>query len=319
MMNPKISIIMPVYGVEKYIHKTVQSVLNQTYENYELIFVDDQSPDRCPQICDEYVNTHSNFKVIHQQNMGLSGARNAGLAKVEGDYLYFLDSDDIMQPNSLEYFVKALNQYPDAELIFSRFQMVSLGDEYKKAETDEGIEVFSQAEIQERFLSRSNVILAPGTLYQVKWYKKNNLSFLHNPYSEDQLFVWYALLNVSKVVYIKSELYNYLNRPGSIMTSTKYLTILKAYPFFKELSACYNKSTSASSNVKRFLLSRWVLGICHSAASLCSYEEYKSILEGFEAHLHCKNLLAYPDLKVRILSFIYFVSHRLFYIINKKV
>lgn len=317
MINPKISIIMPVYGVEQYIHKSVESVLAQTYKNYELILVDDESPDACPQICDDYAKKYFHVQVIHQKNKGLPGARNAGMSLVSGEYVYFLDSDDVMQPNALEYFVKAINAYPHAEMIFSRFQSVSLGDEFKEVETDEGIEVFKQAEIQEHFLFRTHVILAPGTLYKVSWYVENNLSFQRIPYSEDQSFVWYALLRVSEVVYIKSELYNYLTRPGSIMTSSKYLTILKAYPYYKKLSECYNACNSASSIVNKYLLSRWVCGICHSAAHLCSYKEYKTILNGFEVKLHCQNLRSYPSVKVKVLASLFFVSKKLFYMVNR--
>ena len=90
----KISVIIPVYKVETYLHQCVDSVLSQTYENIEVILVDDGSPDSCPEICDQYANADARVKVIHQKNGGLSAARNAGVQCASGNYLAFLDSDD---------------------------------------------------------------------------------------------------------------------------------------------------------------------------------------------------------------------------------
>ena len=89
-----ISIIVPIYNVEKYIHQCVNSVLNQTYRNFQLILIDDGSPDSCPNICDEYALKDKRIKVIHKENGGLSDARNFGIKEATGDYLLFLDSDD---------------------------------------------------------------------------------------------------------------------------------------------------------------------------------------------------------------------------------
>ncbi|PLR87261.1 MULTISPECIES: glycosyltransferase [Bacillus] len=101
-MNPKISIIVPVYNVESYLHKCVDSILAQTHTDFELILVDDGSPDNCGKICDEYANKDSKVKVIHKKNGGLSDARNAGLDIATGDYIGFVDSDDWIEPDMYE-------------------------------------------------------------------------------------------------------------------------------------------------------------------------------------------------------------------------
>ena len=92
--TPVFSIILPIYKVEKYLHQCVDSILGQTYKNFELILVDDGSPDRCPQICDDYASKDARVKVIHKENGGLSDARNNGLLHAIGDYVFFIDSDD---------------------------------------------------------------------------------------------------------------------------------------------------------------------------------------------------------------------------------
>lgn len=99
---PTVSIIIPVYKVEPYLRACVDSVLDQTYQDYEIILVDDGSPDNCPAICDEYAAAHDNIKVIHKTNDGLSSARNAGVDAARGKYIEFLDSDDTIEPETLE-------------------------------------------------------------------------------------------------------------------------------------------------------------------------------------------------------------------------
>lgn len=98
---PTVSIIVPVYRVEKYIHRCVDSVLGQTYADFELILVDDGSPDTCPAICDEYAAKDNRVRVIHKENGGLSSARNTGIDTAQGKYLFFLDSDDVIHPDCL--------------------------------------------------------------------------------------------------------------------------------------------------------------------------------------------------------------------------
>lgn len=103
-----ISIIVPVYNVEPYLCHCVESILKQTYSGFELILVDDGSPDHCPEICDDYARTDSRVRVIHQDNAGLSVARNVGIDQANGEYLCFIDSDDILSSNYCEILLKAI-------------------------------------------------------------------------------------------------------------------------------------------------------------------------------------------------------------------
>lgn len=101
-MNPTISVIVPVYNVEQYLHKCINSIINQTYRQLEIILIDDGSPDNSGSICDEYVKKDTRIKVIHQKNKGLSGARNSGLEIATGDYVGFVDSDDWIHEKMFE-------------------------------------------------------------------------------------------------------------------------------------------------------------------------------------------------------------------------
>lgn len=308
---------MPVFGVEDYLPNAIKSVLEQTVNDYELILVDDESPDGCPQLCDRYALKYPQIKVVHQRNTGLAGARNSGFEHVTGRYVYFLDSDDTVQPDTLECFDKVLEQVPNAEFIFTDFQRVGVDEQFKSAAYDNGFEVFNHIfDLQEGFMKRKYKILAPGSLYSVAWYRKNNRKFINNPFGEDQLFIYYSLLCVDKVVHIKKPLYNYLTRSGSIMTGSNYKRILRAYPFFQELNSTYMKSESASPIVKKYLLPRWCAGVCHSAAKNSTYKDFRHFLKEVEADKYIPQLLSFPSVITRILALVYLSSKPLYYVAN---
>jgi glycosyltransferase involved in cell wall biosynthesis len=115
---PKVSVIVPVYRVERYIAETIRSVLNQTYTDFELLIIDDESPDRSIEICQGF--TDPRLKIIHQKNRGLAGARNTGIRQAQGNYLAFLDSDDLWLPQKLEKHIAHLEQHPTVGVSFSR-------------------------------------------------------------------------------------------------------------------------------------------------------------------------------------------------------
>lgn len=115
---PKVSVIVPVYNVEKFLNRCVESVLNQTYENFELILIDDGSPDKCGEMCDKFVEKDNRVKCVHQKNGGVSRARNAGLDIAKGEYICFVDSDDWIEPNLLEECIKYVELYGSDIVLF---------------------------------------------------------------------------------------------------------------------------------------------------------------------------------------------------------
>ena len=116
MPDSKITIIIPVYKVEKYIHQCIDSVIDQSYKNLEIILVDDGSPDKCPEICDDYAKKDKRIKVIHQENQGLSSARNTGIKASTGDYINFIDSDDWIEREAFQIALDTRNRW-DADLV----------------------------------------------------------------------------------------------------------------------------------------------------------------------------------------------------------
>ena len=124
-MSKEISVIVPVYGVEKYLPACIESILSQTFTDFELILVDDGSPDDCPRLCDEAAKRDARIRVIHQANAGLSAARNAGIEIARGQWLSFVDSDDFVAPTFLQALYEAA-QKAEADCSLCSIQMTDV-------------------------------------------------------------------------------------------------------------------------------------------------------------------------------------------------
>ena len=121
--NNLISIIVPIYNVEKYLKKCIDSIINQTYKNLEIILVDDGSPDNCGKICDEYAKKDNRIKVIHKENGGVSSARNVGVENATGEYIGFVDSDDYIEKDMYEVLINNLKKENADISIISNYEV----------------------------------------------------------------------------------------------------------------------------------------------------------------------------------------------------
>ena len=136
---PDLSIIVPVYGVEKYLSRCIDSILNQTFRDFELILIDDGSPDNCGAICDDYAARDSRIKVIHQQNKGVSAARNAALDVAIGSYLGFVDGDDWVEPEMYETMIDAMKQWQTDMVVCGSNHFNEKGQYLRSILTSEGV------------------------------------------------------------------------------------------------------------------------------------------------------------------------------------
>lgn len=153
-MTPKISVIVPVYRVEKYINRCVESIVNQSYKNLEIILVDDGSPDNCPMLCDEWAKRDQRIKSVHQINGGQSCARNTGLSIASGDYITFVDSDDWIASDTYEYCLSLLEKYEGANVV--QFDVMLISDEnISLKKSDEVISVYNDKEVLEYLMDSS--------------------------------------------------------------------------------------------------------------------------------------------------------------------
>lgn len=154
MENPKISVIIPVYEVEKYLDRCVESVVTQTYTNLEIILVDDGSPDNCPKMCDIWASRDARIRTVHRENGGLSCARNTGLSVATGDYITFIDSDDWILPDTYAYGISLLQRVEGADVV--EFDLVhAYPDQQPLVDRKERLQVFEGRDILEYYLAIS--------------------------------------------------------------------------------------------------------------------------------------------------------------------
>lgn len=219
-----ISVIIPVYNVEEYLRECVDSVLVQTYQNFEIILVDDGSTDSSGRICDEYAEKDSRISVIHQENRGPSKTRNTGLNNANGKYIYFLDSDDYIENNALELLVVTAESN-DADLVFfDAHSFTDNGDNIKqgytvngKYDAKSGYEILTELHKNKDYHCSVVLLFINRNLLN-----ENNIRFLESAYcSEDMLFTYKIFCSSKIAAQCKSTLYHRRYRSGSIVTSKK--------------------------------------------------------------------------------------------------
>lgn len=218
-MKDKISIIIPIYNVEKFIHKCIQSVLNQTYMNVEIIMVDDGSTDKSGIIADEYAAKYNNMKVIHQENRGLSGARNTGIKASKGKYIGFVDSDDFIEPYMFERLVNILKN-SDSDMAICNYDLVDASGTVMVAEEIVENEIFNRDNAFAKLCMDKNFyyITAVNKLYKREFLEK--IAFPLGKYHEDEFTAHLFLNECEKIVSTSERLYHYVQRSNSI-TSVK--------------------------------------------------------------------------------------------------
>lgn len=219
-MDPIISIIVPVYKVEAYVEKCINSILNQTFNEFELILVDDGSPDSCPQICDEYAKKDHRIKVIHKQNGGLSDARNAGIEAAKGKYLGFVDSDDYIAADMYDSLYSIITEN-DCDMAICGAVIVTEGDEAVYEDSDEVYVLDNTEALHQMICNRLFTVNTWNKLYKRELFQ--NIRFPKGLLYED-LATTYKLIAMSdRVVYSPMKKYAYLQRQGSIMNVTGYM------------------------------------------------------------------------------------------------
>lgn len=243
----KISIVVPIYKVEQYIDKCINSLINQTYENIEIILVDDGSPDNCPQICDKYTENEKRIKVIHKKNGGLSDARNVGVNNCTGEYVLFVDSDDFIELNTIEKFVGVMSTNKPDIVVGNAVKLIN----------------DKKTSMNHIYINNSSIIsgkdylkceLKNGTMYMAAWLNmyridflsENNFKFKVGLLHEDEQFTPRVFLKAERVIATDIVFYNYLIREGSITTSKhKVKNALHLIDTCKELEKIYSKIEDA--------------------------------------------------------------------------
>lgn len=238
--NPQISIIVPVYKVEKYLEHCVNSILNQTFDDFELILVDDGSPDGCPQRCDEMAKKDNRIIVIHKTNGGLSDARNKGIDIAKGKYIAFVDSDDYIACDMYEKLYNNLKQN-NADIAMCRAHNI-YDDDFEHHKYNEGeIRVFLNDDILKALYSKKLDNFAWNKLYKRELFQ--NIRYPYGKIYED-LFTTYKLLDLSNcVVTDASKMYYYRIRKDSIMGKARRVINVDKFEAFAEIEKHFKDRT----------------------------------------------------------------------------
>lgn len=219
MINPLISVIVPVYRVEEYLHRCIESILSQTYSNLEIILIDDGSPDSCGDICDYYEQKDSRIVVYHKKNGGLSDARNYGVKRANGEYISFIDSDDFVSQDYYEYLFGLIAKY-DADISVCRMiETTSNKAEYTVNDERHGEKVFSGREACAHLFDNLYITLvtACGKLYSADIVRK--YPFPIGKKYEDEATTCKYFYDSKKVIVGDRSLYAYYCNPESITHS----------------------------------------------------------------------------------------------------
>ncbi|WP_391116738.1 glycosyltransferase family 2 protein [Psychrobacillus sp. L3] len=214
-MSEIITVIVPIYKVEAYLHRCVDSILNQTYKNLEILLIDDGSPDKCGEICDEYAKLDERIKVIHKKNGGLSDARNAGIEIAKGEYISFIDSDDWIHVEYIEKLYQLLRK-TDSDISVCDFIRTSTED-IQGENSKEIIYEYSNVEALGQFLDKFYVqmVIACGKLYKRKLFEE--IRFPVGRIHEDEFTTYKLIYKAEKIVLTTDQLLYYWQRKDSIM------------------------------------------------------------------------------------------------------
>ena len=256
-----ISVILPIYNVEKYLKKSIDSVIGQSYKNLEIILVDDGATDSSPIICDEYAKKDNRIKVIHQKNGGLSAARNAGINSASGEFIYLLDADDFIDSNCISDLLNLITKY-DADIAECDVVLVN--------ESDSNSFVFPESDINdlvvlEKYDALTRIhdddfsICLRSVIASNKLYRKNlfdNIKYPLNKLHEDEFTTYKLFYESRRVVFTNKKMYAYVQRENSITHtdfSMRRLDALEAYDGYLEFFVSNNLYEMQSRTCRRYL------------------------------------------------------------------
>lgn len=220
MRENKVSVIVPVYNAEKYVAKSIESLIEQTLKEIEIILVDDGAKDNSGAICDEYAKKDERIVVVHKENGGLADARNAGMKVATGKYIMFLDADDLFEPDSCENMYNMIEK-TNSDYVIGNYRMIEEdGTRYKNPAFD--VEKYQEFEIDKNDFVKSFFIMnstAWNKIYRTQFLLDNDITFKVPSPSEDDYFTSMCYIKGKKGYYTSKVIYLYRNCPNSISKS----------------------------------------------------------------------------------------------------
>ncbi len=294
----KVSIVMPVYGVEKYIGDCIKSVINQTLKDFELIIVDDETKDKSIEVAEELLKgTDIDYKVVHRKNGGLSAARNTGIENAEGEYVICVDSDDVINPEYLEtLYNDAKNN--NVDLSIASFKWVKDHDKFDFDERQIEGKVVDKQDFLNKILSRKIFPYFGCFMVKRDYIIKNNLWHEEEcKYNVDHSYQWRLMVNVPAYTYNPKKVYNYYVRPGSIMTGTKLEKMMTGFNSVKKCAEDLKDNPYFDSSL---ILARYKISVLNTLAKLRNnYDAFEYMYNNIKPKLF--DCIRYPDIRIKLL------------------
>ncbi|MGT2741902.1 glycosyltransferase [Streptococcus plurextorum] len=272
-MKPLLSVIIPVYNVEKYLKRCLESILVQSWNDYEIILVDDGSTDSSAQICDSYAEKYEMIRVIHKENKGLSDTRNQGIEQAVGEYVYFPDSDDWLEPNTFSDLSDIIEECIYDIISFNREFVTS--EEDKLISAKPRIQKLSGKQALLEMLKQGDVTgFANDKIYRKKLFLDNDIEFPVGKYYEDLGTNYKLFLKATKVYVTNQKYYHYLiTNPDSITQSWNEQKLKDMFGFYREIYYSSLVREKLEEFEVEILQSYYINGLVHILSSL-----YKSNL-----------------------------------------
>ena len=314
--NPLVSIVVPVFNVEDYIEESIKSICNQTYKPIEIIVVDDESKDSsiltAKKVLEEY---RVNYKIIHQMNKGLPGARNTGLLESNGQYVCFIDSDDILAEDHIKNAVISLNKKEKA--CYSDFELTNDKNREGKKTFFEGQDFLDQEELFRLFSERRIKIHCCSILADRLFLIDNQIFFNEKlRYGEDVDFMWRLFSKTKGIVHVRQNSYKYLQRKNSIMTTAALDKWFIFIDEFHETISNLKQTYPEYIEVYSYVYYRTLLGLMNTAARNCYIEEYLMLCKKINTNKMKYYLSKSVDVRTRVAAFLIKYDKCYYYLIH---
>ena len=282
-----VSIIVPVYKVEKYLRDCINSLLNQTYKNLEIILIDDESPDNCPHICDEFAAMDMRISVIHQKNGGAGKARNIGLSRATGKYICFVDSDDLVERDYVLKLVRAIEQTDSDIAVCSYYNL------YKNRKEKKGysgsFQVMTQRDFLLLFLNDWTCSLIWNKIFKREVIDK--IRFVEGHKIDDEFFTYQVVIRANKIALFNDPLYEYRMRASSVMNlSNQYNEQAILKDRLEYIIQRYHDISKAYPEIRLPYLKDMVNNLIILWKKCKNNHKLKEILS-YQINAHCKEIL----------------------------
>lgn len=310
-----VSIILPVYNVEKYITDCINSIKNQTFKNFEIIIIDDETKDKSIEIAEKLLkNTDIDYTVVHRKNGGLAAARNSGLKVAKGEYLVFVDSDDIINPQYLETLYNDIIRN-SAVMAITKRRDVTDETKYNFDLSDINGEVVDKKEFLYKVLRHKIVPYFGCFMINRQFILENKLWFDESVFfGVDQAYRWKLMVKAEKYTYNPKETYNYIVRPGSIMTSSNLKKMITGIKSLEGVSKELEDNEYINSS---WIAVQWKVSALHTIAKRFDYKTFKKSLVWFKPSI--KECMTFPDIKIKLVSLLMILGSHVMYWAFQKI